>query len=394
MSALTFVLPGQAVAQDTAALTRRVAIEQDEAAKVPHLRPPVSRKAEPLFDRIDRLLQGYQPRWHLFLENAYSGGGFALGAGHSSYVSAYNYIDARASYSITNYKRAEVEFVAPRIFRRRGQLSVLGGWREATQVGFYGIGPESSQRARTNFLFQQPYSSARLTFFPTRRVLMLGGGLEVTRWSQQSGEGTFPSVDTKYTASTLPGLGAEVTYVHTQATVGLDWRTARGYSRRGAYVSATLHDYRDRNDAFGFQLAEYEGIAHVPILRETWVLSLRGRVQNGREKSGQHIPFFMLPSVGSGSSLRGYSSGRFHDSNSLLLQAEWRVMVNRYSDLAFFYDAGTVAARASDLDFKSLKDDYGLGMRFHGPFATPLRIDLSRSRESRLSLTFAASAAF
>ena len=223
---------------------------------------------------------------------------------------------------------------------------------------------------------------------------MLGGGIEFARWSQKSGEGTFPSVETQYTPATLPGLGAEVTYIHTQGKLGLDWRTSPGYTRRGAYVSATLHDYADRNNAFGFRLAEYEGIAHVPILRETWVLSLRGKVQNGREKSGQEIPFFMLPSIGGGHSLRAYSSWRFRDRNSLLMQAEWRVMVNRYSDLAFFYDTGKVAARVSDLDFKNLQDDFGVGIRFHGPFVTPLRVDFSTSRESRLSVSFAASAAF
>ena len=53
----------------------------------------------------------------------------------------------------------------------------------------------------------------------------------------------------------------------------------------------------------------------------------------------------MLPSVGGGSSLRGFSSWRFRDSNSLLLQAEWRIMVNRFLDTAFFYDAGKVAAQ-------------------------------------------------
>ena len=122
-------------------------------------------------------------------------------------------------------------------------------------------------------------------------------------------------------------------------------------ARRGAYLGATLHDYNDRDDAFGFRMVEYEGIAHVPILRETWVLSFHGRVQHAAEKDGQQIPFFMLPALGGGSSLRGYSSWRFRDQNSLLLQAEWRIMVNRYLDLAFFYDAGKVAARTSDLDF-------------------------------------------
>ena len=98
----------------------------------------------------------------------------------------------RGSYTIAGYKRAEVEFVAPRMFNRRGTLSVLGGWREATQVGFYGIGTNTSKDDRTNYLFQQPYGSALFTIFPTRRALMLRGGAEWSRWSQEPGEGTSP----------------------------------------------------------------------------------------------------------------------------------------------------------------------------------------------------------
>ena len=122
------------------------------------------------------------------------------------------------------------------------------------------------------------------------------------------------------------------------------------------------------------------------------MLSFRGRVQTAFDKDGQQIPFFMLPALGGGSTLRGYSSWRFRDQNSLLLQAEWRIMVNRYLDLAFFYDAGKVTARTSDLDFDGLKDDFGFGLRFHGPFATPLRVELARSRESRSQFIFSSSA--
>jgi hypothetical protein len=361
--------------------TRQAAIEQQQAAKTAALHPYQPNKAERIFQRFDTILAGGTPRWHPFFENAYSGGGFTLGVGHVTYLGAYNYIDARASYTIANYKRAEVEFVAPRLFNRRGHLSVLGGWREATQVGFYGVGTNTSKDDRTNYLFNQPYGSALLTVFPTRRWLMLRGGVEYSKWSQEPGEGTFPSVETIYTPETLPGLGAEVTYLHTQGTVGFDWRTSPGYTRRGGFYGVTLHDYADRDDDFGFQIAEYEAIQHVPILRETWVLSFRGRVQTARDKSGQETPFFMLPALGGGSSLRGYSSWRFRDKNSLLLQAEWRIMINRYLDLAFFYDAGKVTARTKDLDLDGLKDDFGVGVRFHGPFATPLRVELAKSRE-------------
>ena len=374
--------------------TRQAVIEEEQAAKATNLHPYTSGKVERIFRRIDTVLEGGTLRWHPFLDSAYNGGGFTLGVGHASYVSGYNYIDVRGSYSMLGYKRAEAQFVAPRLFDRRGQLSVIGGWREATQVGFFGIGTDTSIDDRTNYLFQQPYGSALLTVFPTRKVLMLRGGLEFTQWSQKPGEGSSPSVEERFTSETLPGLGATVNYVHTQGTVGLDWRTSPEYSRRGAFLGATLHDYKDGDQAFGFRMAQYEGIAHLPILRESWVLSFRGRVQTAFDKDGQQIPFFMLPALGGGSTLRAYSSWRFRDQNSLLLQGEWRIMVNRYLDLAFFYDAGKVAARASDLDLDGLRDDYGVGVRFHGPLATPLRIEVASSRETRFNLIFSMSAAF
>ncbi len=101
----------------------------------------------------------------------------------------------------------------------------------------------------------------------------------------------------------------------------------------------------------------------------------------------------MLPSVGGGSSLRGFSSWRFRDRNSMVLQAEWRIMVNRFIDTAVFYEAGKVTQRTADFDLNGLKSDYGFGIRFHTPFPTPLRIEIARSNEG-LSLVFSSSAVF
>jgi hypothetical protein len=239
----------------------------------------------------------------------------------------------------------------------------------------------TSKDDRLNYDFDQPYGAATLTLWPARRLLMLRGGVELSRWSQRRGEGVFPSVETVYTPATLPGLGARATYLHSQGTLGFDWRTSPGYSRRGGFYGVTLHDYSDNDKEFGFRQVDYEIIQHIPILREAWVISLHGVAKTALDKDNQQIPFFMLPSVGGGSTLRGFDSWRFRDQNSLVGQAEWRIMVNRFLDMAFFYDAGKVTARRADLDFDGLKSDYGLGFRFHGPLATPLRIELARSRE-------------
>jgi hypothetical protein len=382
-----------ALAQQSEPATREAAIEAAEAEKAKDLHPYVPNKAEALINRVEENLTSGTLRWHPFFDNAYSGGGFTLGLGHTSHVSPYNLLDIRGSYTILNYKRIEAEFVAPRLFHRRGVLSVLGGWREATQVGFYGIGPDTPKEARTNYLFQQPYGSATLTLWPARRLWMFRGGAELSQWSQQPGEGDVPSVETVYTPATLAGLGAKPTYVHSQGTVGFDWRTSPGYSRRGGYYGVTVHDYTDTDKVFGFQQIDYEAIQHVPILREAWVLSLRSLIKTALTKDNQQIPFFMLPALGGGSNLRGFSSWRFRDQNSLLMQAEWRITVNRFLDTAVFFDAGKVAASRSDLDFNDLKTDYGFGVRFHGPFATPLRVEVARGPEG-LHLIFSSSSAF
>ena len=81
------------------------------------------------------------------------------------------------SITFSAYKRIEAEYRAPRLFNRRGVLSVLGGWREATDVGFYGIGtPSTSIDDRANYSFRQPYLAADLEVRPTRRTLLVGGG--------------------------------------------------------------------------------------------------------------------------------------------------------------------------------------------------------------------------
>ena len=154
-----------------------------------------------------------------------------------------------------------------------------------------------------------------------------------------------------------------------------------GYTRRGGLYEATFHDYRDTNGGlYSFQKLEGEVIQHVPLLRETWVLAARGRVETTLNDNAV-IPYFMLPSLGSGSTLRAFSSYRFRDRHSMLMNAEFRWMPAAGLDMALFYDAGKVTSQRRDLDFKGLKSDVGIGARFHGPLATPLSIDFAVGNE-------------
>jgi hypothetical protein len=388
-------LPCRASAQDAPAPDSRAAtIEQAQADKAQVLHPFVPNKAEAILDQVEETLLNGGIKFHPFFDSAYSGGGFTLGAGYAHHVSSYNVFDVRGSFTFKGYTRVEAAFMAPRFFSRRASLTLVGGWRDATQVGFYGVGSaNTSVHNRSNYSFEQPYGAGTLNVWPVRKLLLLSGGLEAAKWDIGSGKGSAPSFDTVYTTATLPGFNANPTYIHSQGTIALDSRPMPGYARRGSYVGLTFHDFHDQDGQYGFRRTDYDAIQHIPVLREAWVLSLHGRLELANAAANQVVPFFMLPALGGGSSLRGFTSWRFRDMNSLLLQAEWRVLANRFLDMALVYDAGRVAAHRSDLTNAPLKSDYGFGFRFHSPAATPLRIEFVQSNEG-LSLVFSSKAAF
>jgi hypothetical protein len=329
--------------------TRQTTIESAAAEKATELYPYEVTTAEKVFTKIENRFNNQTVRWHPYLENAYRGGGFAAGAGYMFHPGAYSTLDVRGSYSLSSYKLAEAEFNSPRVFDRRGELTLVGGWRDATEVAFHGLGMNTSSGDRANYGFEQPFGSALLTIRPTRRLFMVRGGFEASQWDLKSGKGAAPSVDEVYTPEMLPGLGTTTTYLHTQATVGFDSRPSSGYARRGFFYGVTGHDYTDRDDALGFRQVDYEVIQHIPILRDTWVVSLHGLAKTTRDKGEQATPFYLLPSLGGGSSLRGFSSFRFTDRNSLLLQAEWRISGQPLLESALFYDAARSPRAMSDL---------------------------------------------
>jgi hypothetical protein len=370
-----------AAAQEADSQTRRTVIEEAQADKVKILEPYTQTSFEHLMTRVQDILEYRTVTWHPFFQSAAHGSGLPVGVGYVKHVTPFNFVDVRGSYSVYGYKRAEAEFVAPRLFNRRGSLSITGGWGVATQVGFYGVGTDTSVNDRASYGFKEGYGSALLTVWPTRRLFMLGGGFELTRWSPDNARGSFRSVESAYTPETVPGLGSTTTYVHSQATIGLDWRPSPGYARRGGFYAVTAHDYRDRDDHFGFRKVDYEVVQHFPILRESWIISLRGAAETTFTRDGQEVPYYLLPHLGGGSTLRGFDSWRFRGRNKLLLQAEWRIPANRFLETALFYDAGKVSARTADLDLDGLKSDYGFGLRFHTPFQTVFRVEVARSNE-------------
>jgi hypothetical protein len=140
-------------------------------------------------------------------------------------------------------------------------------------------------------------------------------------------------------------------------------------------------------------LLEGEVLQLIPILRANWVIALCGLATVTDIKDTGNVPYFLLPSLGGGSTLRGYPDFRFRDRNRLLMNAERRWTPARFLDMAVFYDTGKVAARQEDLNFRDLKESYGIGMRLIGLQGYAFRIEAARSREHNARLIFSAGGA-
>jgi hypothetical protein len=300
--------------------------------------------------------------------------------------------EIKGLYSIKNYKNIEVGTRAP--WHGGGKVTggIRGGWRDAPQVGYYGLGMDTFASDRANFRMKQGYLIGNIGVRPTWWT-KLEGEVAYEDFQTEEGLGRSPSIETLYDPVTAPGLFSNPQFIHSEATAAIDWRPGAGYARKGGYYGATLVDYADRDKTYSFRRMDAELIQHLPILRENWVLSFRGRMQSVLDDDDV-VPYFLMPYLGSGSTLRGYPTARFRDRHSLLTSAEFRWIVNRLAmDMAIFYDAGKVASRRADLDFDGLKTDWGIGARFHGPTTTPLRIEVAKGVEG-WRLVFSSNAAF
>ena len=378
--------PSLAFAQDTRE-AEIAALQREKAAQLAPHRP---HRAEELLLQVRQTLIEQPSGFYPYFASVYSGGGFTLGEGYRRYTGDRTHWSIAGLYSIKGYKLIEATEVSPGHFSGRLDLHATAGWRDATQVAYHGLGIDSPAEGAA-YRMQQGFAGGGATIRP-HKFLSLTATAAYESYTLQDPTDDSLSVEALDRLD-APGAGADPDYVHTSVSAAFDWRPAADYARRGGQYLIARHHYGDREDTYSFDRLDAEIVQHVPILRENWVLSFHGRLESTLGDDDQ-VPYFLLPSLGSGSTLRGYSSWRFRDRHAMLVSGEWRWIVSRMAlDMALFYDAGMVAPAIEGIRLQSFVSNYGIGARFHGPARTPLRIELARGREG-MQLVFAASAAF
>jgi hypothetical protein len=353
-------------------------IAQRQAEKSSQLRPNTPTGAERALDWFEDHFTDPNTMYLTF-GGIYPSGGFAPGVavraafGHAR-------LNVGGAYSVRAYKLVHASLDFPELAGNKLAVETRARWVDATQVPFYGLGGESLKDDRVNYGLRSLDLGGSATLKPVS-WFRIGVGAASRRLEDREGVGRRPSIETLRSPLTAPGLFSEARYTQATAFTAIDWRESPGYTRSGGLYAVDFHEFRDSDDNFGFRRIDADLRQYIPLLKEHWVLAFRALAQTTEVEDGQVVPYYLLPSLGGANSLRGYPDFRFQDKHLLLLSAEYRWLPSRVVDMAIFVDAGKVAAERRDLDLNGLKTTYGIGIRFHGPTFTPLRLDLARGDE-------------
>ena len=357
--------------------SRASEVAAKQAEKAQNLHPYQPGAVEKVLLRLE---QGRlnPPAITVSFDTVHSGGSFT---GNLHYRRPYgdrSHLYGRVAYSFRNYKLLEIGTEVPDLGRkRRLTLATNAGWRDATQVGFWGLGMDTIEDGRANFRFRETYVEGRAEYRASPQV-PLSGGVRFEGYELLSGQGSAPSIEDVYTPASAPGLGDSPDFVHSDVRAAIDTRPPGEYARRGGEYSVGLHHYLDvSGGTYSFARFEAGAIQHIPILRETWVLSMRARFRSTVGEDAV-VPYFLLPTLGGGGSLRAYSSWRFRDRHAADASFEWRWIPNRAGlDLAVFFDAGQVAASVDAFRPNRFVTAVGVGVRLHARQFMVVRLDVA-----------------
>jgi hypothetical protein len=258
-------------------------------------------------------------------------------------------------------------------------------WQDLTQVSYFGDGPESLELNRSEYGLESVNTVGYAVVRPREWLAVNGrlGWLSSPELGPPSG--SFARGN-PHTADVFPQdpvyrLREQPDFLHGEASVVVETRDVSGYPTRGGVYRVAMSRFADRDaQRFTFNRYEAEAAHFIPLDRsDNFIIAIRGWVVGTTTDAGQHVPFYLMPSLGGNNTLRGYDDYRFHDRNLALVNTEIRVALMEHIDAVGIFEAGNVAARFGDLNLD--KKSYGAGVRVHTSTATIARLDLARSSE-------------
>ena len=293
-------------------------------------------------------------------------------------------IDASAAWSWRSYTMAQGRFELTNLARSRVAVGAQFRWQDLTQVTYFGTGLDAPLSDRSEYRLTSTNVAGYVTFRPAEHVAVTTrvGYLPGPKIAEPAGTFKRGNPDTQDVFPNDPVYAVEEQppFVHGELSVTVDDRDARSHPTRGGIYRGSWASYNDlRAGLFSFARYEVEAARYVPVADARWVFAFHGWGVFTNASDNALVPFYLMPSLGGGNTLRAFPDYRFHDQHLLLTTAEARFALFDHVDLAAFVDAGSVASRMRLLDLA--ERSYGMGVRLHAERATFLRLDMAHGRE-------------
>jgi hypothetical protein len=263
-------------------------------------------------------------------------------------------------------------------------LDLEGSHADAPQLEYYGPGPDSSIHNQTNFRREDTLFNFRVAL-RTHRSLS-----EACRLGQRLlnvGPGTNDDLATTrsvFGPAEAPGIDVQSNYFIGGCSLQLDLLDFPKDPHKGTYAEAAFDRYHaEGHDLYSFYRLSLVGEEYVPFFNRKRVIALRAQTDFSFHSADQVVPFYLQPTLGSDTELRGFPRYRFYDENAIALTAEYRWEIGTGFDMALFADGGNVFHDPGDLSLSRLKSSVGFGFRGKNqserrPIA---RLDIGFSRE-------------
>jgi hypothetical protein len=317
--------------------------------------------------------EGLYPR----LGSLTTGSGFAYGVGYRDRDLFNNTgtLDLWGASSVQQYWATELRLTFPKLAHNRLLLETWAAHRDYPKEDFFGLGPDSARDNQTSYAIRSDLVGARAGVRP-HPIVMVGGALEYLNPRLGEGEDNkVPSIEQVFDPSTAPGLGESVNYLRSMAFVDVDYREPKN-ARKGGWYRVDLSRFDDRTTGrYTVTRVDADLQQFVGFLAGRRVLASRLFVSTSDTGSDSVMPFYLMPTLGGNNTLRGFRQYRFRGPHAILAQEEYRFEIWSGLDGALFYDAGKVADRRADLNFKDLETDYGFGFRFNTNEGIVFRVD-------------------
>jgi hypothetical protein len=330
--------------------------------------------------RINTTLPGWTLRADTIIDGSAIAGGIAYRHGLDEDRASF---DMMGMLSIRTYYLVTAGISYARAKDRRLLFHAALRHESFPQEAFYGFGRDTSGNEHTVYWRQAFDSVGGVTFSPASSLHITGtaGVLNVRMLSGRDGD--KPSTEDRFSPADVSGLtpGVWRSYVHAGAGIDVD-RTDDVMFPKGGRYRGSFTRYRGLGDGNGlFSRVDIDVRQYWPVpYTANQVLAARVLLGSVSSQDAAAVPFYFLPRLGGGTTLRSYDTSRLTDHDALAVNVEYRVRLNRLQLLGLV-DLGDVAPTFGSLRPSKFHTATGAGVRFQAGGTFLPGVDIAHGSE-------------